>query len=33
MYLKQTDLLKNRDIIMCLEVVARVYRGEVVDKN
>ena len=33
MYLKQTDLLKNKDILMCLDVVAREYGGEVVDKN
>ena len=29
MYLKQTDLLKNKDILMCLDVVAREYGGEV----
>ena len=33
MYLKQTDLLKNNDILMCLDVVAREYGGEVVNKN
>ena len=33
MYLKQTDLLKNKDILMCLDIVARDYGGEVVDKN
>ena len=33
MYLKQTDLLKNKDILMCLDVVAREYGGQVVDKN
>ena len=33
MYLKQTDLLKNKDILLCLDVVAREYGGEVVDKN
>ena len=33
MYLKQTDLFKNRDILMCLDVIAREYVGEVVDKN
>ena len=32
-YLRQTDLLKNEDILMCLDVVAREYGGEVVDKN
>jgi len=33
MYLKQTDLLKNKDILMCLDVIAREYGGEVVEKN
>ena len=33
MYLKQTDLLKNKDILMCLDLVAREYGGEVVDRN
>ena len=33
MYLKQTDLFKNRDILMCLDVIAREYGGEVEDKN
>ena len=33
MYLKQTDLLKNKDILMCLDVVAREYGGQVVDRN
>ena len=32
MYLKQTDLLKTKDILMCLDVVAREY-GEVVEKK
>ena len=32
-YLKQTDLRKNRDILMCLEILARKYGGEVVNKN
>ena len=31
MYLKQTDLLKNKDILMCLDVIAREYGGEVVE--
>jgi len=31
-YLKQTDLMQNKDILMCLDVVAREYGGEVVDK-
>ena len=30
---EQTDLLKNKDILMCLDVVAREYGGEVLDKN
>ena len=33
MYLKQTDILKNKEILMCLDVVAREYVGEVVNKN
>ena len=33
MYLKQTDLLTNKDILMCLDVIAREYGGEVVDKS
>ena len=33
MYLKQTDLLQNKEILMCLDVIAREYGGEVVDKN
>ena len=32
-YLSETDLLKNKDILMCLDVIAREYGGEVVDKN
>ena len=32
-YLSETDLLKNKDILMCLDVIARKYGGEVVDKN
>ena len=32
-YLEQTDLLKKKDILMYLDVVAREYGGEVVDKN
>ena len=31
-YLKQTDLIQNKDILMCLDAVARDYGGEVVDK-
>jgi len=32
-YLEQTDLLKSNDILRCLDVIAREYGGEVVDKN
>ena len=32
-YLSETELLKNKDILMCLDVIAREYGGEVVDKN
>ena len=32
-YLKQTDLLNNKDILRCLDVIAREHGGEVVDKN
>ena len=32
-YLSETDLLENKDILMCLDVIAREYGGEVVDKN
>ena len=32
-YLEQTDLLKHKDILRCLDVIAREYGGEVVDKN
>ena len=32
-YLSETDLLKNKDIQMCLNVIAREYGGEVVDNN
>ena len=32
-YLSETDLLKNKDILMCLDVLAREHGGEVVDKN
>ena len=33
MHSKQTDLLKSKDILMCLDVVARDYKRESVDKN
>tara|TARA_B100000963_G_scaffold311153_1_gene287977 strand:- start:14 stop:139 length:126 start_codon:yes stop_codon:yes gene_type:complete len=32
-YLKQTDLLKDKVIIMYLDVLAKEYGGEVIDKN
>ena len=32
-YLEQTDLLKNKDILWCLDVIAREYGGKVVDEN
>jgi len=32
-YLEQTDLLKRKNILKCLDVIAREYGGEVVDKN
>ena len=32
-YLSQTDLLENKEILMCLDVIAREYGGEVLDKN
>ena len=32
-YLSETELLKNKDILMCLDVIARAYEGEVIDKN
>ena len=32
-YLNETDLLNNKDILMYLDVIAREYGGEVVNKN
>ena len=32
-YLEQTDLLKNKDSLRCLDIIAREFGGEVVDKN
>ena len=32
-YLEQTDLFNNKEILRCLDVIAREYGGEVVDKN
>ncbi len=30
-YLSETDLLRNKDILGCLEVIVREYGGEVVE--
>tara|TARA_B100000524_G_scaffold59176_1_gene27475 strand:+ start:343 stop:498 length:156 start_codon:yes stop_codon:yes gene_type:complete len=32
-YLSEKDLLENKDILICLDVIAREYGREVVDKN
>ncbi len=32
-YLTETDLLDNKEILRCLDVIAREHGGEVVDKN
>ena len=32
-YLEQTDLLKNKDILRCLDVIARDYGGKVLNEN
>ncbi len=32
-YLDQTDLMKNKDILRCLDVIAREYGGKVVNEN
>ncbi|MDA9707568.1 hypothetical protein N9U98_01600 [Prochlorococcus sp. AH-736-K21] len=32
-YLERTDLLENKDILRCLDVIAREYGGEVINKN
>ena len=32
-YLEHTDLLKTKDILRCLDVIAREYGGKVVDEN
>ena len=32
-YLEQTDLLKNKDILRCLDLIAREYGGKIVDEN
>ena len=32
-YLTETDLLNNKDVLRCLDVIAWEHGGEVVDKN
>ena len=32
-YFEQTDLLKNKEILRCLNVIAREYGGYLVEKN
>ena len=32
-YLIETDLLNNKEVLRCLDVIAREHGGEVVDKN
>ena len=32
-YLEQTDLLNSKEILRCLDVIAREYGGLVIDKN
>ena len=32
-YLTDTDLLNNKEVLRCLDVIAREHGGEVVDKN
>ena len=32
-YLTETDLLDNKEVLRCLDVIAREHGGEVVDKN
>ena len=32
-YLKQIDLLNNKDIFSCLDIIARKYGGKVGDEN
>ena len=32
-YLSETDLLKNKDILLCLDLIAREYGGKIVDEN
>ena len=32
-YLTETELLNNKEVLRCLDVIAREHGGEVVDKN
>ena len=32
-YLSETDLLNNKEVLRCLDIIAREHGGEVVDKN
>ena len=32
-YLEQTDLLNNKDILSCLDIIAREYGGKVVNED
>ena len=32
-YLTDTDLLNNKEVLRCLDVIAREHGGEVLDKN
>ena len=32
-YLTETDLLNNKEVLRCLDIIAREHGGEVVDKN
>ena len=32
-YLTETDLLNNKEVLRCLDVIAREHSGEVVDKS
>ena len=32
-YWNETDLLNNKDVLRCLDVIAREHGGEVVNKN
>jgi len=32
-YLTDTDLLNNKEVLRCLDIIAREHGGEVIDKN